>query len=222
MPSVKEYAEWRGISRERVRALLRGGKLPGRRVGMRQWEVDESAYANRKPVARPMSHRMAWALIHELSHLEYEPEKPLASAERWRVQQRHSALVDAGYDAAKLAASWFASRGDRLSFRCAAADLGDLSGDERLLLSGVSDPRAGLSAGGVVEAWIRNPRELEQVVEDYLLIPDPRGNAVLHLGWEWNRWRQKQAPIGLVIADLADWYGPREDGRVAELIAETA
>ena len=84
--------------------------------------------------------------------------------------------------------------------------------------SGVSDPRAGISAAGSVEAWLRHFWDLEQVVGEYLLLPDPKGQVVLHRGREH---AEDRPPMGLIIADLADWNGPREDARVVELLARS-
>ena len=98
------------------------------------------------------------------------------------------------------------------------AGLRDLAKDERLLPSGVSDSRAGISAAGTIEAWLRHFMSLEQLVGEYLLLPDPKGQVVLHRGREHG---EDRAPLGMIIADLADWNGPREDARVVELLATT-
>jgi len=63
---------------------------------------------------------------------------------------------------------------------------------------------------------MRDEREADELVEDYLLVPDPRGRVVLHRGVD--NLQAAVAPIGLVLADLSDWNSAREDGVVNELL----
>lgn len=212
MTSVEEYANWRGISPQRVRELLRNGSIPGHRIG-RQWLVDQAAFAQRSHPGRPMSPPMAWALISALGG--DQPVDNLSPIQWSRLRKYRDRLAHSECPAALLS-SWLRQRGERLVYRAADADVNDLGNDPRLMPSGISDPRAGISSGDSVEVWLRDVMSLDGVVSDYLLLPDQKGQVVIHRGREH---REPQPPLGLVIADLADWNGPREDGRVAELLA---
>lgn len=215
MPSVDEYAAWRGVSAQRVRELLRAGELPGHRVGARQWVVDDEAFVARRRLGPPMSPPMAWALIALLSGESPHAELPAVRADRLR--KNLDRLLDAGEEAPALLSSWLRHRGERLSFRAQPADVADLLADPRVLPSGVSDPRSGLASRDAAEVWLRDFFQLADLQADYLLLPDPKGNVVLHRGGLDPG--LDRAPLGLVIADLADWNGPREDGRVIDLLA---
>ena len=216
MASVDEYAKWRGITPQRVRELLRSGELPGRRIGSRQWIVDDAAFASRPRIGRPMSPPMAWSLIALLGG--DEPVDELSPVQWSRLREYRNRVLHAGSDAPAMLSSWLRHRGERVVYRASPEDLADLAKDARLLPSGVSDSRAGISAAGTIEAWLRHFMSLEQLVGEYLLLPDPKGQVVLHRGREHG---EDRAPLGMIIADLADWNGPREDARVVELLATT-
>lgn len=214
MHSVEEYAKWRGITPQRVRELLRDGNLPGNRLGERQWAIEDSAFNVRRALGRPMSQSTAWDFIAFLSD---EPRTASIKTRPDRLLSYRSRLRDAGFKAPDLLATWLRLRGDRLVFRAQAEDARELLDDPRVMRSGVSDHRSGVGNADVAEVWLRDPGKRAAVLRDYLLIPAPAGNVVLHVGS--NSLESSQAPIGLVIADLADWNGPREDGRVVDLIA---
>lgn len=160
-----------------------------------------------------MSPPMAWALISALGG--DQPVDNLSPIQWSRLREYRDRLAHSECPAALLS-SWLRQRGERLVYRAADADVNDLGNDPRLMPSGISDPRAGISSGDSVEVWLRDVMSLDGVVSDYLLLPDPKGQVVIHRG---RKHREPQPPLGLVIADLADWNGPREDGRVAELLA---
>jgi hypothetical protein len=215
MPSVDEYAAWRGVSAQRVRELLRAGELPGHRIGARQWIVDDGAFSVRRSLGQPMSPPMAWALIASLGGDARHPDVPAVRGDRLRKNRER--LLNAGEEAPELMSSWLRRRGERLVFGAQPADVGDLLQDPRVLPSGVSDPRSGVASGDIAEVWLRDFSQLAEVQGDYLLLPAVKGNVVIHRsGLEQ---RDDLAPLGLVIADLADWNGPREDGRVVDLLA---
>ncbi|MEO8528143.1 MAG: helix-turn-helix domain-containing protein, partial [Pseudolysinimonas sp.] len=180
MASVDEYAAWRGVSAQRVRRLVRSGDLPAHRIGSRQWIIDDAAFVARPRLGPPMSPPMAWALIALLSGDSPNPELPTVRADR--LAKNRIRLRDAGEQAPELLSSWLRMRGERLVFRAQPLDLADLLVDPRVLPSGISDPRSGLAAGDVAEVWLRNFFQLEEVQGDYLLLPDPKGNVVIHRG----------------------------------------
>ena len=59
---VKEVAAQLGVTERRVRQLIDAGALPARRVAGRLL-VEETGIPRSRPVARPMSPRIAWAFI---------------------------------------------------------------------------------------------------------------------------------------------------------------
>ena len=90
----------------------------------------------------------------------------------------------------------------------------DLRQDPRVVLSGVSDPRSGLSAAHQVEAYVQPP-DLDAVVKDHLLIPAAVPSVFLHVT---DHQVNAPVPLGLVLADLADHGGPREDAQVERIL----
>lgn len=215
MASVEEYAKWRGVSPQRVREMLRAGELQGHRAGERQWVVDDVAYSQRKPVARPLGPVSAWAVIALLSN--EDPEPGLSPVQMHRARRYRNEIVHATRPAA-LMNSLLRHRGERLVFRGAPRDVIEMiDADDRILRSGISDPRSGISAGDSAELWLREFMDLSGFVADWLLQPDPRGNVVIHRGGGRLNGLQ-MSPIGLVAADLADWNSPREDARAEALV----
>ena len=87
-------------------------------------------------------------------------------------------------------------------------DVAQLRADRRLALSGISDPRAGLSSLAEVEAYVGRD-DLGALADDYFLDLDHRPdapNVVLHV---------VESPLGepprlFSAADLFDRRGPRE------------
>lgn len=206
---VSEAAERMGISDRRVRALLADGQLPGRQVAGR-WLVEEAELPRSQAIARPMSPRMAWALIGLLSGDEPDDVAP---SERVRLHQKRQKLLD-DVDAPRLLRSWLRRRAERHQLSVAARDLDELRGDARVLPSGISDPRSELSAAGEVELYVARS-DLEALVRDYLLSALGRPNVIVHVT---DGPAPATAPVGLVVADLADHDRPREDRRAVELL----
>jgi hypothetical protein len=208
--SLSEYAKDRGISIRRARAMAESGAIKASRIG-RSWVVDDSELAARRRLrGRPMSPVMAWHYIHAMSG-----EKPveIRDAERARIRERLARLSssDAPID---LIHSWLAHRAALEEFSINRADLEDLRADARVVPSGISDSRAGLSSASEFEGYIA-AEDLADVRKDYLLARSSSPNVRLHVA---DKPVQRPAPIALVIADLADRNGPREDARAEELI----
>jgi hypothetical protein len=160
---------------------------------------------------------MAWALIALLGGEEPRPDLPRVRVDRLRAN--HERLLASGSEAPALMSSWLRHRGERLTFRAQAEDVAELLDDERVMRSGISDPRAGIGGGDTAEVWLRDFSSLYEVQGDYLLLPDPKGNVIVHRGGLQHL--TPRAPLGLVMADLADWNDPREDSRVVELLKAT-
>jgi hypothetical protein len=72
-----------------------------------------------------------------------------------------------------------------------------------------------MSAASMAEGYLIEP-DLSGVVADYLLSGSGAPNVFLHLAPQ-DRVR-RPAPYGLILADLADHDGVREDGRTVEML----
>lgn len=209
---VREAAGRMGVSERRVRQLAAADRLPGRRLGGR-WLVDEVAAFDSRPVARPMSERMAWAMVAAISG---DDAHDISPTERHRVSSKHRRLT-ASPDAAHLLRSWLPRRSELRKLSASPQDLDELRSDPRALLSGISDQRSGMSSGSEVELYVRRS-EADTLVRDFLLSDKGRPNVWLHIS---NRRLPSVPPLGLVVADLADHNGPREDGQAVALLRKT-
>lgn len=206
---VKEVAAQLGVSERRVRQLIDAGDLPARRVAGRLL-VDEAGIPRSRPVARPMSPRIAWAFIALLSS---EPVAGISDRERARLEAKHRTLLASPRPAALLR-SWLRSRAQLLRLAVSPSEVDGLLQDPRLVPSGISDARSEMSAGREAEAYVR-PGDLEQLMADHLMAAVNPANVWLYV---IDRALARPAPLGLVIADLADHDRAREDARVEELL----
>ena len=213
---VAEAAAQLGISPQRVRHLLASGRLAGHQISGR-WVIDPAGL-NRPEVSagRPMSSRMAWGFVELL-----EGDRPdgLAPSEVSRLRNRARDLAGAA-DPALMLRSWLPNRAERVELVADVSAIAALSKDERLVPSGVSDPRAGLSAGHEVEGYVQR-NDAAGLRRDHLLLPvDEAGqpaNVVLHVV---EHPASSPSPWLLVMADLADRAGPRETSRLEELLEQ--
>lgn len=209
---VAEAARRLRVSPQRIQQRIADGSLPASRVGGR-WLLD-AVDLPAPSVSRPLSARMAWALV---AHLDGSPTG-VSPAEQVRVRS-YAARLRVVDDPAPLLRSWLARRGERLGFRAARPDLPDLRADERLRRSGVSADRSGIVAEDVVEAYVGRG-DLADVVEDYFLVPADGGprNVTLHVIAD----QVDTVTWPLLAADLAEYDGARERARVRELVRESA
>lgn len=207
--SVSEYAEARGISRQRALALINSGQVKAKRIG-HSWAIDQVETNQRRAVSRPLSPKMARLLIGAMSGESVE----LDAQERYFLDRYVERLRN---DASPLGLlhSWLRSRQVRLVDVAAnPADIAEISSDVRVVASGISDGRAGLSAARAFEGYIAAPA-LEGFLRDNLLLESDAPNVRLHVV---EQSPAKPIPLGFVIADLIDWNRPREDGRARELL----
>jgi hypothetical protein len=154
-----------------------------------------------------MSRPVAWAFL-----ADEPPADDQRGAWRWR-KRRERLAVDPEPEA--LLVSWVASRGDRLLF--VANEPTGVLDDPRVVHSGVSDPRSGLSVAGMAEGWVRGA-DLAAVRRAHLLRPaEEQYRVVLHVADAL-----PAGPVSLLLlaADLADHQGPRELGRARDLIRQ--
>ena len=205
--SVAEAAQMLGVSPRRLRALVAAGRVQARRVGG-QWLVDAASLPASLYRSRPMTPEVAWAFLADVVPEHYPPDQ----AYRWRT--RRNRLADDG-EPERLLASWVASRAERRWYRTRNND--GMTADQRLVPSGLSDPRAGISSGTLVEAYLSHG-DLDEVRRTYLLQPGaPRDNVLLHVATDLP---SRPVPLLLLAADLAEHSGDRELARARTLIAE--
>jgi len=210
---VDEVARRLGISDRRVRGLIQAGRLPARKIGGR-WVVEEAVVPRQTLATRPMSPQVAWALIELLSG---ERPEGLPAPELSRLRARQRKMLR-GADRAAVLRAWLPTRAEPRRLSVAAGDLPDLLADARVIPSGISDARAGLSAVGEGEAYVQ-AADLDSIVSEYLLSDVGRPNLWLHVT---DRALHRPPPLGLVIADLADRDGPREDAQVERLLGDAS
>ena len=207
---VAEAARMMGVSAVRARQLAREGRLRARKVGGR-WLVDDASLPSARRRGRPMSSRMAWALVMLSAGRRADWVEP---RESYRLRQALGRLV-ADDEPELLLRSWLASRADRLLL--SASEVDAVRADSRLVVSGVSDGRSGLSAAGLAEAYVR-AEDAAAVRRDHLLIDAGSGaNVILHVS---PMVPDGPVPLLLLAADLADHDGPRELARARQLIAD--
>lgn len=215
--SVSEAAERLGVTERRVRKRIDEGSLPAERIAGR-WAIPASAIREIGNVpGRPLGETMAWGVLAYLDTYDFGVTPFLASpSERYAARTYANKLRNEKHPA-PLMRAWLKNRGARRLLRAAPADLADLRDDDRLYLSGLSQPAAGIVAGNLVEAYV-SPDDLDDLVNDYFLVSASSGeaNVIFH------RAKPLVDPSSpaVIAADLAEHNGPREDGRVEELMQE--
>jgi hypothetical protein len=119
----------------------------------------------------------------------------------------------------RLLHSWLRSRQIRaVDVAANPADIAEISADRRVIASGISDSRAGLSAAREFEGYVE-ASNLDRFLRGNLLLDSDAPNVRLHVV---ERLPDAPLPLGFVIADLIEWNRPREDGRAIELLGEIA
>lgn len=207
---MPEYALKQGVSSRRVLQLIEQGRVAARRSGG-MWLIDTRELARRPLIRRPMSTKMAWGFIDLLSFGTTDPRLDPAEASRLRSRQRE---LRGHEQPARLLSAWLRSRCPVERFAVAQDDGPRLLGDPRFAQSGISDHRAGINAAGEYEGYVHS-RDIAGLVREFLLVPSAQPNVLLHVV---DRTVVTPVPFGLVVADLADRNGPREDAQVARLL----
>lgn len=160
-----------------------------------------------------MSPRIAWALVEISRGGSADWIEP---RESYRLRQALDRLVADG-EPEMLLRSWLASRAERELL--SASEIAALRADPRLVLSGLSDERSGLSAAAAVEAYVQ-AEDADAVRRDHLLVDGgTNANVILHVA---PLLPDGPVPVLLLATDLAEHDGPRELARARELIADWA
>ena len=208
---VRSVAEYLGVSDRRVRQLIDSGDLPAQRLGGR-YIIEEYHVPRSRPMTRPMSPRISWAFIDMLSG---ERPSGISNSERTRLKDKYQRLLTAD-EPADLLRSWLRKRDQLLFLQVHPRDVAAVREDPRLIPSGMSDDRSGLSAGHEAEGYV-HLRDVGDLRARYLMADRLPTNVWLHVV---ERPVPRPAPIGLVLADLALHDGPREDQRVLTLLRD--
>lgn len=221
--SVPQAAERLGVSPERIYQRIKTGSLPAQRVG-RSWVLDEEdvrRIAHHAGPGRPLSAASAWGLL-AVSEGE---AREFSSSARSRARARYHQLLRAvGQTSdldlvAALLHRALGGRAQRRLYRASPLDLPALREDPRLHLSGLSAPGAQMSAGDLVEGYVRE-NEIQPLEQAHVLtsVTGARANVILHVihgGWDVNHLFASDL---LLAADLAEYDGTREGGRAYDLV----
>ena len=216
--SVREAAARLGVHRSRVHALIRAGRLHGRKVGGR-WLVDRSSLdqwvRSRLLDGRPFSPRRAWGYLFLLSG---EPAAWLDRATRSRLRKtvREVRLNDL---LPKLR-----NRGDVQYFRGAPEMFEKIRAQPGFVRSGVStseDLDANLLVRDALEGYLPRARVREAA---YRLALEPsdaaNANVILRIPSFAAPLRDRvMAPAGAVAADLIESADARTS-RAGDMLAE--
>lgn len=216
--SVAEAAERLGVSRQRVVQLIGDGRLHAVRLG-RSWAIAEGELASfevaRRPSVRPMSARMARAMVDLIGQGFGEPAgvswQGLPDRERSRLRRRWEQLR-ASEEPASLLRAWLPRRCDvgRFSFQ---GDAAKLFADSRLGRGGAAHPALGLAGGALLEPHVADS-DREGVIWDLLLVAVPDGNVLLRSE------PVVRVDLAACLVDVADAGGGRNDRAVAECLSE--
>ena len=213
---VVEAAERLGVSRQRVLQMIADRRLPAERVGQ-SWSINESDIARRRiPVGRPLSMDMAHGFLDLAAGIRPELEsRDISRLRANMVRLVHEVRSNDG-DPAGLLRSWLPGRAERRELSVAEADLPGVLADDRLILSGVSDKRAGMSSPRIAEGYI-DAQAARKFFEDHFAVDadnSARANLIAHVA-------MVVPPISPVViaADLSDYRAGRED-RQAQVVLD--
>ncbi|NTW40223.1 MAG: helix-turn-helix domain-containing protein [Cellulomonadaceae bacterium] len=203
---VAEAAKVLGVSDRHVRDLIADHRVVAREVAGR-WLIDEASLPSAPRRSRPMSVANAWRLLvdsHELS------------AKQAYLRRQALGRLAGDAEPERLLASWVVSRARRNTYSARAPEA--LLEDPAFVLSGLSDPRAKISSGSIVEGYVLES-ELSRLRRAHLLVPNTSGgsNVVLHVA---DVLPPRPVPLLLLAADLVEHDGPREVARARELIRD--
>ncbi len=191
-----------GLSRQRVRALVADGELPGQKLAGR-WFVDRAAVERRlrdaRLAGRPYSAAHAWGLI---ALAEGERADWLRAPERSRLRARLRS-----HDMESLAPS-LRRRARRIDLRAHASDLPRIEAEADVVRSGVSaasDHRLEIVAPGVIDAYVP-ARRLSELERQYHLRPSRDPNVIFRVidgPWPFAP-DQRVAPRVAAVLDLLE------------------
>jgi len=192
--------------------MIRAGQIEAKRIG-RSWVINQREAGHRAALGRPLGRRMARALVDVISGYSFDDLDP---QDRFVAASYLNRLRDAE-NPADLLYSWLKSRQIQVvNLFANPADLAEIARDERVVLSGISDERSGMSSARELEGYVALGN-LDAFKTDNLLVASDSPNVRFHVV---EGLPSRTVPLGLVLADLADWNRPRENGRIVDLLRE--
>jgi excisionase family DNA binding protein len=211
--SVDEAASQLGVSPAAVRHRIASGRLPAIKRG-RDWWLDERVVQRnvRQPASpgRPLSSRMAWAIILHASG-DAERAKALASRERYPARAR-----------AWLKNHPLHAYGQQLGSRAEAEDFAGHPSELKRLLARPDLLATGISASDVVGIVGKGPGveayapagHRAAVLKEHALSPAPDGSVRLRwvaddLWSDLHRNGDLRAPRAAILLDLLESDNPR-------------
>lgn len=213
---VSEAAQRLGVSRQRVLQMIAEQRLPAQRVGQ-SWAINEADIARRRvPVGRPLSVDMARGFLDLAAGIR--PDLIARDISRLRVNMaRLVREVKSDGDPAGLLRSWLPRRAIRRDMSVAEADLPEVLADDRFIISGISDKRAGMSSPRMGEGYV-DEQVARKFLDDHFVVEADdraRANLIVHVA-------AVVPPISPVVitADLSDYRAGRED-RQAQMVLES-
>jgi excisionase family DNA binding protein len=216
---VREAAERLGVAPQRVRALIRAGRLPASRLG-RAWVVepiDPNWESSPRRPGRPLRAANAWALLAVLSGSSPDwVDRAVRSRLRKRARDRR--WVEA-------ALRFSEPRSVVHKWRVLEPDLRRVSEEFPLLRSGLSagDPRLDVvPVNDGIDAYVSEQVLSEIDARFHPLKSGDSPNLVLRVpSQEWVL-RQDRAPVFVLAADLLDDADPRVSRAAHQVIKDLA
>lgn len=200
-----EAAAALGVTPRRVRALIEAGRVDARKVGG-AWLVEGATLRRAAAASRALAPATAWALL--------TGDTPPSRTAAVRVRAYLGRLASSE-DPERLLVAWAAARGSRV--RLQSRTPSQVLADPRVVPSGLSDPRSGITDRAVAEGYVTE-EELRSLRLDHLLAPGGHAAPViLHVT---QTLPPAPVPLLLLAADLAEHDGPRESARARELIRQ--
>ena len=210
MMGVSEFASQLGISPGRVRQLISAKRITATKSGG-TWLIDQSQLKLRALSSRPMSKPIATNFIYLLSDMDWGDN--LQPSERSRIKD-YFAELKSNDNPAALLASWLKAFRSVHKLHLNPNDFNTLRAERKIVASGVSDKRTGLSQSDFFEGYVES-KDLKEIKRKYLLVESDNFNVILRTS---PIKLTKLIPFGLVLADLADHNQPREDKQVKALV----
>jgi hypothetical protein len=208
-----------GVSDRRVRALIDSGQLPAHQIAGR-WVVSAEAVSGflSRSAGRPMAERSAWSVMSRLAG------EDIRMSSRLRNQLVH--LGDGPAPHLRLWA-WMSARGQLFRAWAFSPVIDDLSGDDRLILSGEHGVQ-NLAPSDHLHAYVA-AADIDQVVDDHNLHAVSGGRVPNVLLWAVadpdaipRRPDNPHIAADVVSAlDLLDDGDPRAVGEASDIIART-
>jgi hypothetical protein len=207
---VSQFAHQKNVSRDRVLKLIKSGDLKAKRIGS-QWVIDENQLNWVPKTSRPLSPKMQQQFLNLLSGDQLDKNK-LDSSEFSRLLKKFK-FVKEHEDPSLILRSWLKGRAELLEFNINNADFSKLRNSEDLVPAGASNSQSELSEGSRFEAYVE-ANNLKDLKKRFLLVESANPNVFLRVVKKV----PNPLPLGYVLADLSDSYGPRERAKVKEIL----